>query len=81
MAMKQSQRQFVSVVCTVLILLLGAWLLRDSFGSRADAVPVPTPGEHDRGARRIVTSGEGQYYWTDDHHRSFAMTEREQESP
>jgi hypothetical protein len=80
MAMKQSQRQFVSVVCTVLILLLGAWLLRDSFGQRADPAPEPTPGEHDRAARRIVTGGEGQYYWTEEH-RPFAMTEREQGSP
>ncbi|MEU3606998.1 ribonuclease domain-containing protein [Streptomyces sp. NPDC035033] len=32
---------------------------------------VPTPGERDRGARRIVTGGEGERYYTDDHYESF----------
>jgi ribonuclease T1 len=32
---------------------------------------VPTPGAHDRGARRIVTGREGEAYYTDDHYRSF----------
>lgn len=32
---------------------------------------VPTPGENDRGARRIITGG-GSMYWTPDHYRSFA---------
>ena len=40
---------------------------------------VPTPGSHDRGARRIVAGeGEhgdvrssGEYYYTDDHYRTF----------
>lgn len=34
---------------------------------------VPTPGERDRGARRIVTGGNppASYYYTDDHYRSF----------
>ena len=40
---------------------------------------VPTPGAHDRGARRIVAgAGEiddvrrsGEYYYSDDHYRSF----------
>ena len=32
---------------------------------------VPTPGSSDRGARRIVTGHEGQYYWTGDHYDSF----------
>lgn len=32
---------------------------------------VETPGEDDRGARRIVTGGDTMY-WTDDHYRSFA---------
>jgi ribonuclease T1 len=31
---------------------------------------VPTPGARDRGARRIVAGG-GEYYYTDDHYRSF----------
>jgi ribonuclease T1 len=56
------------------------------FGNREDLLPerpagyyreytVPTPGSDDRGARRIVTGGTGseptEYYWTDDHYRSF----------
>ena len=34
---------------------------------------VRTPGEHDRGARRIITGGRPpiEYYYTDDHYRSF----------
>jgi ribonuclease T1 len=36
---------------------------------------VPTPGAHDRGARRIVAGGDvrtsGEYYYTDDHYRTF----------
>jgi ribonuclease T1 len=36
---------------------------------------VPTPGARDRGARRIVAGGDvrtsGEYYYTDDHYRSF----------
>lgn len=32
---------------------------------------VPTPGEDDRGARRIVTGGDTMY-WTADHYSSFA---------
>ena len=40
---------------------------------------VPTPGSHNRGARRIIAgsgrSGDvatsGEYYYTDDHYRSF----------
>ena len=33
---------------------------------------VPTPGEDDRGARRIVEGAPGEWYWTDDHYASFA---------
>jgi ribonuclease T1 len=33
---------------------------------------VPTPGEDDRGARRIVTGADGERYWTPDHYASFA---------
>ena len=33
---------------------------------------VVTPGEDDRGARRIVIGVEGQRYWTADHYASFA---------
>ena len=32
---------------------------------------VPTPGEADRGARRIITGRAGELYWTDDHYASF----------
>ncbi|MEV7809926.1 ribonuclease domain-containing protein [Streptomyces flaveolus] len=32
---------------------------------------VPTPGSHDRGARRIVTGQGGEFYYTDDHYESF----------
>lgn len=32
---------------------------------------VPTPGEGDRGARRIVTGKSGEKYYTADHYQSF----------
>jgi ribonuclease T1 len=32
---------------------------------------VQTPGARDRGARRIVAGQGGEYYYTDDHYRSF----------
>jgi ribonuclease T1 len=32
---------------------------------------VRTPGARDRGARRIVAGSRGDYYYTDDHYRSF----------
>ncbi len=32
---------------------------------------VPTPGENDRGARRIVAGNSGERYYTIDHYRSF----------
>ncbi|MGP3770950.1 ribonuclease domain-containing protein [Streptomyces sp. SDT5-1] len=32
---------------------------------------VRTPGEDDRGARRIVTGTDGETYYTDDHYESF----------
>lgn len=32
---------------------------------------VPTPGERDRGARRIVTGSGDETYYTDDHYASF----------
>jgi len=37
---------------------------------------VPTPGEDDRGARRIVTGSDGEYYWTSDHYASFERIAR-----
>ena len=53
------------------------------FGNREGLLPpeqrgcyreytVPTPGEDDRGARRIVTSCAGPQYWTADHYESFS---------
>ena len=32
---------------------------------------VPTPGRSDRGARRIVAGDAREYYYSDDHYRSF----------
>ena len=32
---------------------------------------VKTPGSRDRGARRIVAGREGEYFYSDDHYRSF----------
>lgn len=32
---------------------------------------VPTPGVKSRGARRIVGGAVGEYYYTDDHYRTF----------
>lgn len=58
------------------------------FGNRERLLPVrrsgwyreytvPTPGEDDRGARRIVTGdGDRQLFWTDDHYASFARIQR-----
>jgi ribonuclease T1 len=34
---------------------------------------VPTPGEADRGARRIITGNGGERYWTPDHYTSFSV--------
>lgn len=38
---------------------------------------VPTPGEGDRGARRIVTGEDGVDYWTPDHYASFGVIEED----
>jgi len=32
---------------------------------------VPTPGARDRGARRIIAGRNHEYYYTDDHYKSF----------
>ena len=32
---------------------------------------VETPGEDDRGARRIVAGADGERFWTEDHYASF----------
>lgn len=37
---------------------------------------VPTPGSEDRGARRIVTGRDGQFYYTADHYDSFSRIRR-----
>jgi ribonuclease T1 len=36
---------------------------------------VPTPGEGDRGARRIVAGRDGVRYYTADHYESFAIVD------
>ena len=36
---------------------------------------VPTPGEDDRGARRIVGGEDGDRYYTEDHYASFEQIE------
>ena len=38
---------------------------------------VPTPGESDRGARRLVAGDGGDVYFTDDHYRSFRQVEED----
>lgn len=38
---------------------------------------VPTPGEDDRGARRIVTGRDGVAYWTPDHYETFSVVEED----
>jgi ribonuclease T1 len=53
-----------------------------TFGNREQQLParprgyyreytVKTPGAKDRGARRIVAGANGEYYYTDDHYRTF----------
>jgi len=37
---------------------------------------VDTPGSEDRGARRIITGKNGEFYYTDDHYESFSQIER-----
>ncbi|SHF43037.1 ribonuclease domain-containing protein [Streptoalloteichus hindustanus] len=36
---------------------------------------VPTPGERDRGARRLVAGGGGEVYYTGDHYGSFVVVD------
>ena len=54
------------------------------FGNREGLLPprprgyykeytVETPGRRDRGARRIVTGSDREYYYTEDHYRSFKL--------
>jgi ribonuclease T1 len=53
-----------------------------TFGNRERRLPlraqgyyreytVKTPGSRDRGARRIVAGNGGEFYYTEDHYRSF----------
>ena len=52
------------------------------FGNREGLLPkrdrgyyreytVTTPGTKDRGARRIISGRGGEYYYTEDHYRTF----------
>ena len=36
---------------------------------------VPTPGEHGRGPRRLITGGAAELYYTGDHYVSFAAVD------
>ncbi|MGH3912656.1 MAG: ribonuclease domain-containing protein [Pseudonocardiaceae bacterium] len=56
------------------------------FGNREERLPprqsgfyreytVPTPGEPDRGARRLVTGGTTELYYTGDHYVSFVVVD------
>lgn len=42
---------------------------------------VPTPGEDDRGARRIVARGNGELYYTADHYSSFVVIASGEDAP
>ena len=57
-----------------------------AFGNRERRLPprqsgfyreytVPTPGEHDRGARRLITGGTAELYYTGDHYASFVLVD------
>ncbi len=56
------------------------------FGNREGRLPtqrsgfyreytVPTPGESDRGARRLITGGTTELYYTGDHYESFVVVD------
>ncbi|MGH3972914.1 MAG: ribonuclease domain-containing protein [Pseudonocardiaceae bacterium] len=56
------------------------------FGNREERLPkqqpgfyrkytVPTPGESDRGPRRLVTGGTTELYYTGDHYESFVVVD------
>lgn len=51
-------------------------LLPDGPAGTYHEYTVPTPGEGDRGARRIVTGPDDAMYWTADHYASFAWIDR-----
>lgn len=39
------------------------------------AYTVPTPGEDDRGARRLIVGRDGRYWYTTDHYESFVQVD------
>jgi guanyl-specific ribonuclease Sa len=56
------------------------------FGNREGVLPdqsagyyheytVPTPGSSDRGARRLVTGGHSELYYSSDHYESFVVVD------
>jgi ribonuclease T1 len=45
--------------------------LPDEPGGYYREYTVPTPGSPDRGARRIITGKNGEYYYTPDHYETF----------
>ncbi|QCW51194.1 hypothetical protein FE634_13695 [Nocardioides dongxiaopingii] len=51
-------------------------LLPDRERGYYEEFTVPTPGEDDRGARRIVAGADGELYWTADHYASFERISR-----
>lgn len=52
-------------------------LLPEEESSYYHEYTVETPGSQDRGARRLVTGGEGELYYTGDHYRSFVAVDPE----
>jgi ribonuclease T1 len=55
-----------------------------TFGNREGRLPlhrrgyyseytVKTPGSRDRGARRIIAGSRGEFYYTDDHYKTFRL--------
>jgi ribonuclease T1 len=55
-----------------------------TFGNREGRLPahrkgyyreytVKTPGRRDRGARRIIAGSAGEFYYTDDHYKTFKL--------
>lgn len=52
-------------------------VLPDRAGGYYREYTVPTPGERDRGARRLVVGDDGDVYYTDDHYRSFRQVIRD----
>ncbi|KRF17421.1 hypothetical protein ASG90_09080 [Nocardioides sp. Soil797] len=51
-------------------------ILPDRQGGYYHEYTVSTPGEDDRGARRIVTGDDDEFFWTADHYSSFERIRR-----